>query len=453
VADPLTRAPVQSVEAEKSVLGAMLYDREAVVEATALLKATDFYVPAHATIFQTMADLFSAGKPCDLVEVPAALDGRMETVGGVDYLLELMADAETSATIRHHALTVKDRSLRRAMVTLAGEWQKAAASISAEGSAQTVLERLRARIELLENEMPTEHLRHVQTVVRERWAKIDVEDGVAGSRELVIPTGLNALDGYIGGWRGGKLYYIGAWPGQGKTALLTQGLVHVAMREKQPAAFFSMEMSAEDICDRIFANQAKVDGFALSREEISGEDMTRLIPRIPQIEGMPLWIDDTPGLELATLLARIRRAVRQHGVKVVGIDHLHQMTHPRAESLRVGVTATCKAFQSLARELKIALVVNSQFSRPHPGERNPKPNKHDFKESGSIEETADVMLAPWYPGGSHAPRGPVHLLVLKHRQGISGKSAFCHWEPIHQRFRDLMPGEDAGIDKRSETWE
>lgn len=444
----------QSLEAEQAILGAMMYERDAIIEALDVLRPSDFYSTGHALLFETLAQLFAAGKPCDIVEVQAALsNGKLEQVGGAEYLLELTNGAPTAANVRQYAMTVKDRSLRRAMLMLAGEWQREAARVTPEDSAQIVLEKLRHRLDLLENEIPSERLRPIREIMRERWAKIDRATGVSGSKELVIPTGLSNLDTYIGGWRSGKLYYVGAWPGQGKTALLTQVLTHVALIGKHPAAFFSMEMSSEDICDRIFANQARVDAFSLSREEIEGEDMERLIARIGHIEGMPLLIDDTPALELAVLLARIRRAVRRHGVKVVGIDHLHQMVHPRAESLRVGLSASCKAFQALARELRVALIINSQFARPHPGESNPRPNKHDFKESGSIEETADVMLAPWYPGGAHAPRGPAHLMVLKHRQGVSGKSAFCFWEPVHQRFRDLFPGEDAGERKRERSWE
>src|SRR5579875_881737 len=425
-ADTGLRMPPQQVEAEQAVLGAMLISPDAVAEALEILEPDDFYRAAHQSIFRAMRDVYDAGNPVDVVTVAAALrtrDDALDAVGGAEYLADLAAAMPTALHVVQYAEIVREKALLRRIIAAATHI--AEAGYAQEVPAADVLADAERAILELGQFQRTRDFTHISDVLQTTFERIEQlyeSDGnITG-----VPTGYSELDRMTSGFQKSDLIIVAARPSVGKTAFALNIAQNVAVRAGVPAAIFSLEMSKDQLVQRMLCAEAYIDGHKLRNGTLDDDDWPKLSMGVSTLGNAPIYIDDTPGITVPEMRSKLRRLKIEHGLGFVVIDYL-QLIHGRrnsGENRQQEISEISRSLKQLARELEVPIVALAQLSRSVEQRQDKRPMLSDIRESGSIEQDADIV-AFLYRDDYYDPeterQNIVEVIIAKQRNGPTGK--------------------------------
>ncbi|MCI5826557.1 MAG: replicative DNA helicase [Arcanobacterium sp.] len=418
------RTPPQNVEAEISVLGGMLINKDAIADVVEIIHEHDFYRPQHALIFHTILDLFAKGEPADAITVSAELSrqGKLEQVGGLPYLHTLVSSVPTSANAAYYAKLVLDQAKLRALVEAGTKIVQLGYNTDGgdvDGLMETAQEEMFAVAE--------SHIKHdykrLDSVLDE--VLVEIEKNNARDGKLAgLSTGFSELDDILGGLRAGQMIIVAARPGMGKSTLAMDFCRHVAIKQHLPVAFFSLEMNRTELVMRVLAAESNVFLNNLIKGGLKQDQYQRIAQTVDRIGDAPLIVDDSPNLTMTEIRAKARRLAQQEGIQMIVIDYLQLLTSggKAVESRQQEVSDFSRSIKLLAKELNIPIVAIAQLNRNPEARADKKPQVADLRESGSLEQDADVILLIHRKDmDSNGPdQPPSEIIIGKHRSGPTG---------------------------------
>jgi len=418
------RTPPQDVAAEQCVLGGMLLSKDAIADVVEVLKGHDFYRPNHSTIFDAILDLYGRGEPADPITVAAALadSGALARLGGASYLHDLISTVPTAANAAYYAKIVCERAVLRRLVE-AGTRIVQLGYGSATGGGRDVddvVDLAQQAIYDVTERRVSEDFAVLAEMLQPTLDEIEAV-GSQGGVMTGVPTGFTDLDRLLNGLHAGQLVIVAGRPGLGKSTAAMDFARTASVRNNLASAIFSLEMSKVEIVMRLLAAEARVPLHVLRSGQLSDDDWTKLARRMGEISEAPLYVDDTPNMNLMEIRAKARRLKQRHDLKLIVVDYLQLMSSPkRVESRQQEVAEMSRGLKLLAKEVECPVVAVSQLNRG-PEQRNDKrPQLSDLRESGSIEQDADVVILlhrdDYYD--KESPRaGEADFIVAKHRNG------------------------------------
>lgn len=421
---PNVKIPPHNDSAETSVLGSILIDKDAISEVVDFLRPEHFYKDVHSYIYDAMISLFEKHEPVDVVTVTSELKkkGRYKDVGGTSYLTELVNGVPTSSNIESYARLVQDAYTKRRLITAAGKISEKAFSETSD--VKSLLDSTESEIfSISQNNLRRDFI-PIKDALAESFDRLD-ELHKKGLHLRGVPTGFTDLDTKLAGMQKSNLLILAARPGQGKTAFVLNMAQHISIHEKVGVGIFSLEMSKEELVDRLLVSQADVDAWRLKTGRLSDEDFTKLSEAMGELAEAPLFIDDTPGLNILEMRTKARRLQMEHDVKLLIVDYLQLVDPGRRFDNRVQeVSIVSQSLKNLARELKIPVMAVSQLSRAVESRGTRVPQLADLRESGAIEQDADVVMF-LYREEAEVEKWEtspiVKLLIAKHRNGPLGE--------------------------------
>ncbi len=433
MSDVFQKIPPHNMEAEQSLLGAMMLSDEAVVQAMEIVEDQDFYQAGHRGIFQALIDLFNASRPCDPVTLQEELRSKdkLAEVGGATYLSQLLNAVPTAANAEHYAKIVKEKSLLRKLITVSGEIS--AGSFDPQASPEELIDEAERKVLQLSQFRITRPYHKVKDIVGEVF---DHLEQLFANRQAVtgIPSGFTRLDEYTAGFQPSDLIILAARPSMGKTAFCLNIAQNAAYATKKAVMMFSLEMSHTQLVTRLLCSEARIDGQKVRRGYLSKEDWAKLTLTAGVLEETPILIDDSPNATLLEIRSKARRAYAQEKLGMIIIDYLQLITYSqggKTESRQQEVSAISRSLKSLARELNVPVVCLSQLSRAVESRTDKRPMLSDLRESGAIEQDADVVMFlyrdSYYNPKSEESKGKGEVIIAKQRNGPVGsiELAFC----------------------------
>ncbi len=409
------RVPPYNIEAEQSIIGSLLIDRDAVYRVIEIVDPDDFYRDEHRYIIKAIYELASEQKPIDIVSVGDKLksNGKIEFVGGITYLARLADSVPNSANADYYAKIVKDKSLLRQLIKAGGE-------ISEFGFDQTtdidiLIDKAERKIFSLSQKRMKSYFVQLKEFLPENFSEIETrykrKSGISGT-----PTGFSDLDKITGGFQKSDLIIIAARPSVGKTSLAVNMSEHIAIMEKKAVAMFSLEMSKEQLIERMLCSQGRVNLQRLKTGFLTEQDWPKLTEAYSSLYEARIFIDDSPDATLTDIRAKARRMKVEENIDIIIVDYLQLIrSKERFENRVVEISNITRGLKNLARELNIPVVVLSQLSRAVEKRDNKKPILSDLRESGSIEQDADVVVFLYRPDADL--RNEIELYVAKQRNG------------------------------------
>ncbi|GAA1983173.1 replicative DNA helicase [Amycolatopsis minnesotensis] len=430
--------------AEQSVLGAMMLSEDAIGVVAESLDVEEFFERRHQAIYQVILDLFNAGQPADPVTVATELGrrGELRKVGEAPYLHTLIATVPTATNVGYYAEIVAEKATLRGLIaagTRISQYGELAAATSSP-DLPVLLERAQEHLdEVLDGHVASTDLTTLGAMRAEALSTLD--DLQAGRVEPGLPTGMLDLDAATGGWKPGQLIIIAARPGLGKSTLGVDFARCAAIKHAQPALIFSLEMSRKEIWLRVVSAEAKVRHESLTTPHaLTPADMDRITGALNRIDDAPFLVDDTPNMTLTTIRAKARRIKRQQGLGLVVVDYLQLLTAGgRYESRQQEVSELSRQLKLLAKELEVPVIAISQLNRGPEQRADKRPMLSDLRESGSLEQDADIVLLINRPDAWERddPRaGEADLILAKHRAGPQSTIVVAH-QLHYSRFADL----------------
>lgn len=410
-----TRVPPHSQEAEECVLGSILIDKDAIVSVAEFLRSEHFYNGNNALIYQALLELYEERKPIDIVTLKDRLKKQkvLMKVGGFSYLATLVNRVPTAAHVEEYGRIVRDSYTKRELISAASKITQTAFDDSQEATA--VLDRAEQAIFGLSQRHLRQVFLPVKDILAESFDRLDELHKKAGGLRGVS-TGFKDLDNTLAGMQNSNLLILAARPGLGKTALALEIAQHAAVKENLPVGFFSLEMSKEELVDRLLVAQADIDAWRLKTGKLEEEDFSRLSEAMGELAEAPLFIDDTPALTILEMRTKARRLMAENGLRFLVVDYLQLMRSVRQLENRVQeVSEISMGLKNLARELKIPLLAVSQLSRAVEQRGSRRPQLADLRESGSIEQDADVVMFLWREDEEDLEN--IELEISKHRNG------------------------------------
>jgi len=444
------------VEAEKAVLGSLLLLPEVYDEVALILRGDDFYDDANARLFRQIALMQDEGQQIDHMLLVQRLKdaGEYEAVGGAAYIAEVGESVPTAAHAEHYARIVSDKAMLRSLIHASTDILKDAYTPDSEP--RQMLSRAEEKVFAILEAKGGGHVKELGEVLGQALARLDDRmQGKVGGLE----TGFDDFDDMTGGLHGSELIILAARPSMGKTALALNIIEHVAIDQEKPTLFVSLEMSSLELCDRLLCSRAKVNSLKVRNGNISGEESNQLVTLSAQISNCPLFIDDSPSRTMTEISAAARRLKRRHGLELIVIDYLQLIdpdnpSDPRQEQ----VSKIARRLKGLARELQVPVLCLGQLNRQAEATRDNKPQLSHLRESGAIEQDADVVMfihrEEYYQTNDEdreRVRGEADLLVRKQRNGPVGdvKLTWLHdftrfTNAAPQPYEDLVPHAGGG---------
>ena len=423
------KVPPQDLEAEQSVLGSLMIDKEAIFAIGDLLTPADFYKKSHAIIFEAVLNLWGRHEPIDILSVTSELKKAeiLKEVGGTSYLTELVNSVPTSSHIVHYAKIVKEKRILRELINASAEITEDA--FHARGDLESLLDNIERRVFSISQKSIAKNFILIKDELRSAYERIEkLHQGEGDSRLRGVATGFSGIDNILSGLQKSDLIIIGARPSYGKTTFVLDIARHVAVHLKQNVGFFSLEMSREQVVDRLIASEAQVDLWKLRTGRLRDENEFNMIQSaFDKLNKATFYIDDTPSPNIVQMRSMARRLQAEQGsLGLIIVDYL-QLIQPRigSESSVQQVTEISRGLKGIARELNVPIIAISQLSRGVEQRDNKMPRLSDLRESGSIEQDADVVifLHPKNRENHHLPpeeQNLVDMVVAKHRNGPLG---------------------------------
>lgn len=438
------RTPPHDLLAEQSALGGMLLSKDAVADVIETLRGVDFYIPKHELIFEAILTLYSHGEPTDVVAVTDELikTGELQRAGGADYLHTLTSIVPTAANAGYYASIVSERALLRRLVDAGTRIVQM--GYSGQGEALDLVNNAQAEIYSVTGAEAAEDYVPLTIAVDAAVEEIEAARGRDGQM-TGIPTGFSGLDQLTNGLHGGQMIIIAARPAMGKSTLALDFARAAAIKHDMPTIFFSLEMGRSEIAMRLMSAEGSIPLQAMRKGTLDSRDWTTIAATRGRINDAPLYIDDSPNMTLVEIRAKCRRLKQKSGLKMVVIDYLQLMTSgKRVESRQQEVSEFSRALKLLAKELQCPVIALSQLNRGPEQRADKKPALSDLRESGSIEQDADmvVLLHREAAYEKDSPRaGEADLIVAKHRNGPTDTITVA-FQGHFSRFTDMAPGGD-----------
>lgn len=442
----LDRVPPQNNEAEQSVLGAVFLAKEALITAIEMLRPEDFYKPAHQRIFQTMLDLYEKGEPVDLVTVTAELqDGKLlEEIGGVSYLTSLAGSVPTAANIEYYAKIVEEKSMLRRLI-------RTATKIANDGYGrddevtEIIADAEKYILEIGQNRN-SGGFTSIRDVLMETYERIEFLSTRKGDI-TGIPSGYPDLDKMTAGFQRSDLIILAARPSVGKTAFALNVAQNVAARAGETVAIFSLEMGASQLVQRMLCAEGNLDASKMRTGSLEEDDWQKLTMAIGTLGKAPIYIDDSPGVTVQDIRAKCRRLQAERGLGMILIDYL-QLIHGRGkgDNRQQEVSEISRNLKGIARELNVPVIALSQLSRSVEQRQDKRPMMSDIRESGSIEQDADIVAFLYrddYYDKETEAKNIIEIIIAKQRNGPTGTvelaflKEFNKFVSLDHRYRDV----------------
>ncbi len=437
---PAGKVPPQNVDAEMSLLGAVLIDEEVLADITEHVKAKDFYDKRHAVIYDAMMRLYEKNKPVDLLTLTDELKRKKEIdeIGGSAYLTELTNYVPTAAHAESYAEIVAQKAVRRRLIKASGEISEL--GFDEATSTQELLQQAEAELFAVSDQSLKQDLTSLESILTDSFDRLEELHRNKGQLRGVR-TGYRDLDNMTAGLQRSDLIILAARPAMGKTTLVTNLMYNVATIAKQSVLFFSLEMSKEQLVDRMLADASGVDSWNIRTGNLSDEDFGKLSEAMGEMAEAPIFIDDTPGLSVLEMRTKARRAAHDQPLGLIIIDYLQLMQGSgRNDGNRVQeVSEISRGLKLIARELNVPVIALSQLSRSVENRSPQIPQLADLRESGSIEQDADIVMFIYreaYYNPETERENITDLIIAKHRNGPVGKVEL-YFHPERLRFMSL----------------
>ena len=442
----IKRVPPHSIEAEQSVVGAMLMDRDAITTASEIICGDDFYQTAYGVIFDSVVELFNEGKPVDLITLQNRLKEKdvPEEISSLEFVRDLLAAVPTSANVKYYAEIVAEKSTLRKMIKMNEEI--ANACYLAKEPVEAIMERTEKKVfELVQNRNNGDFV-PIKQVVLNALEKIEKSSKSKGT-VTGIPTGFIDLDYKTSGLQPSDLILVAARPSMGKTAFVLNIAQHVAFRQNKTVAIFSLEMSKEQLVNRLFSLDSYVDAQLLRTGNLKDSDWEKLIEGAGIIGRSNLIIDDTPGISISEMRSKCRKYKLEHNLELIIIDYLQLMSGSvggRSESRQQEISDISRSLKALARELHVPVISLSQLSRAVEQRPDHRPMLSDLRESGAIEQDADVVMFIYrddYYNKDTEHVNEAEIIIAKQRNGPIGTVTLT-WLPQYTKFANSQRKQD-----------
>ncbi|MDO4562661.1 MAG: replicative DNA helicase [Clostridia bacterium] len=434
---PIGKTMPYNIEAEQAVLGSMIFDANALSVVMEKLSADDFYTNAHKTIFTAASKVYNSGAPLDMVTLSDTLGTDIESVGGISYISKIVQNVLTTENLNYYIDIVEAKSLLRRLIDAAGEIIDM--SVRDEESVSAILEQSEKLIFSIVQKRGTKGFYHIGEVIKSAMALLE-ELKKRGGKITGVPTGFDGLDALTAGLQNSNLVIIAARPGVGKTSLALNIAENAAIRNRVPVAIFSLEMSKEELVNRVLSSEALIPSQKMRVGDLDANDMAKLAHSLKSLVSAPIYIDDTPGITASEIRAKSRRMKIEHNIGLIIIDYLQLMeSHSKRDSRAQEVTEISRALKIMAKELCVPVVTLSQLNRASEARKDRRPQMSDLRESGSIEQDADIVMLLYNPeSGEEEPEnaGVIECIVAKNRGGEC-KSVNLAWRGEYTKFTNL----------------
>jgi len=410
----LLRVPPHSAEAEASVLGALLLDKDAVIAVAEFLSADDFYDERHKDIYEAILSLYEERVPVDVLTVSEKLKKQkdLKKVGGASYLTDIANKVPTAAHVEHYGKIVKDLAVKRSLMKAATRLVEF--SLDEGMSSADLLDKAESEVFSLSQKNVKKAFTSVRDTLAESFDRLDElhkqDGGLRG-----VSTGFIDLDNATAGLQKSNLIILAARPGVGKTTLAMNIAQYAAVTNKKHVGFFSLEMSKEELVDRLLVNEADIDAWRLKTGKLDENDFTKLSNAMGVLAEAPIYIDDTPALSILEMRTKARRLQVEQGLDLIIVDYLQLARSRNLENRVQEVSEISQGLKNLARELKVPVIALSQLSRGVESRNIKKPQLSDLRESGSIEQDADIVMFLWKEDDENNEN--IMLDIAKHRNG------------------------------------
>ena len=418
----MDRMPPASIEAEQAVLGAMLLKPDAVTTAAEELSADDFYRETHRLIFEAMMQLKERTEPVDLVTLTEQLKkaDKLAKIGGIPALSLIANSVPTAANVHYHARIVHEKAQLRSLINAATEI--AGAAYESADEVEDIMDSAEKRILQVASGQRSKDFVPLQDILLDTLEQIDLRYNNKGSI-TGLPTGFTELDHLTAGLQKSDLILVAARPSMGKTAFTLNIAAHVVLRAKEPVAFFSLEMSKEQLVQRLLCSEGRIDSQRLRVGELEEKEWGDLIDTANRLSAAPLYIDDTPGITVMELRSKARRLKAEHGLSLIVIDYLQLMQGRASKSgdnRQQEISEISRSLKALARELNVPVIALSQLSRSVESRQIKRPMLSDLRESGSLEQDADIVMFLYredYYDPETENKNITEVIIAKHRNG------------------------------------
>lgn len=412
------RIPPHSEDAEISVLGALLLDKDAIISVAEFLRPEHFYDDRNKEVFEAMLALYEDRVPVDVLTVSEKLkkNKALKEVGGVSRLAEMANQVPTAAHVEHYGKIVKDQATKRSLMNAASKLVNL--SLDEGMDADELLDKAESEVFSLTQRHLDKSFTSVKSTLADSFDRLDElhkqDSGLRG-----VPTGFTDLDNVLAGMQRSNLIILAARPGVGKSTLALNISHHLAVQHKRPVGYFSLEMSKEELVDRLLVAQADIDAWKLKTGKLSEEDFAALSNAMGILAEAPLFIDDTPGASILEMRTKARRLQVDSGVELIVVDYMQLGRSRNLENRVQEVAEISQGLKNLARELKVPVLALSQLSRSVEQRGTKRPVLSDLRESGSIEQDADVVMFLWKEDDDNPEK--MFLDIAKHRNGPLGQ--------------------------------
>ena len=438
----IKRVLPHSIEAEQAVVGAMLMDRDAILTSSEIISGEDFYQTAYGVIFEAVVEIYNEGKPVDLITLQERLKEKdvPAEISSLEFVRDLVTAVPTSANVKYYAEIVAEKSMLRRLIKLNDEISNMC--YLGKEPMEAVLETTEKKVFELVQKRNTGDFVPIKDVVLNALEKIEIASKTSGS-VTGIPTGFLDLDYKMAGLQPSDLILVAARPSMGKTAFVLNIAQHVAFKADKAVAIFSLEMSKEQLVNRLFALEAQVDSQSLRTGNLKDEDWEKLIESAGIIGKSKLIIDDTPGISISELRSKCRKFKLEQGLDLIIIDYLQLMTGRvggRSESRQQEISDISRSLKGLARELNVPVIALSQLSRAVEQRPDHRPMRSDLRESGAIEQDADVVMFIYrddYYNKDTELKNVAEIIIAKQRNGSIG-TVNLTWLPNYTKFANYL---------------
>jgi replicative DNA helicase len=450
------KLPPQAIEIEQVVLGAMMLEKSAIDDCVQIINQSSFYDPRHQIIFSVIRELFSTNNPVDLVTVTSKLqkNGELAAAGGAGYISSLTNRVASSAHIQFHARIITEKFIKRELIRVSSEIIRDAYDETCDvfellNNAESNL------FQIAENNMSKQAL-SMKNLLGEAIQEIEKasknKDGISG-----VASGFHDLDKITAGWQRSDMIVLAARPGMGKTAFILSMARNTAIDHKMGVAIFSLEMSSVQLVKRLIASEARIDSVKLRKGELQDHEFQQMHSRIVNLSSAPIFIDDTPGLSIFDFRAKCRRLKAQHNVELIIIDYLQLMSAKDGKGYgnrEQEISTISRSIKEIAKELNVPIIALAQLSRAVESRSDKRPLLSDLRESGAIEQDADIVSFIYRPetygltssDSGNSTQGMAEIIIAKHRNGQTGK-VNLRFVPEFARFENLHDSTELELSK------
>ena len=436
MANDVTRSMPCNIEAEQYVLGAIIFDNSCISDVVSQLKPNDFYLEQHKRIYEAMINISNRAEPIDLVTLKSELESIFDNIGGVDYLTQICLMVSTTANLKYHVKIVEEKSLLRKLIRSSNEINDLC--FNSDKDVSLIMSSAENKIyEVLQSKQMSD-ITPIKDVLAENLSRLE-ELMKNKSKITGVPTGFRDLDLRTTGLQPSDLVLIAARPAMGKTSFALNIATNAAVRHKVPVAIFSLEMSKEQLANRILSSEALISSEKLRTADIDTDDMAKLAGSINTLSKAPIYIDDTAGITVSEIKAKCRRLKLKNQLGLIVIDYLQLIQGSTKEGRQQEVSENSRLLKILAKELNVPVITLSQLSRAPDQRTDHHPMLSDLRESGSIEQDADMVMFLYrddYYNPESEKKNSVECMIAKFRNGSTG-SVDLGWRGEFTKFTNL----------------